>query len=137
MKNRKEYASDEYLLLFFTFTLLWTWICGLLPVICGLTGTPAGILLFYFRGGAPSVVALFIVFFTYSKGKRKDYFYRCFSFRYMGWKWPLITLGIFSVITIISLFIGVCLLGYDMLAMDFLRAIINNPFFMQLCVFPA
>lgn len=45
----------------------------------------------------------------------------------MGWKWPLITLGIFSAITIISLFIGVCLLGYDMPAMELLHVIINNP----------
>lgn len=127
MKNRKNYMSDGYLLLFFVLTLLWTWTCGLLPVICGFTGTPAGTFLFYFGGGAPSVVALFLVFLTYPKEKRKDYFYRCFSFKYMGWKWPLITLGIFSVITVISLLIGVGLLGYDMPTMDFIHAIIAHP----------
>ena len=119
--------SDKYLLLFFVFTLLWTWICGLIPVIFGFTGTPAGTFLFYFGGGAPSVIALFLVFFTYSKEKRKDYFHRCFSFKYMGWKWPLITICVFSVITIISLFIGVGLLRYDMPTMDFIYAVIDNP----------
>ena len=127
MKNRRKYMSDKYLVLFFVLTLLWTWICGFIPVIFGFTGTSAGTFLFYFGGGAPSVVALFIVFFTYPKERIKDYFHRCFSFKYMGWKWPLITICVFSVITIISLFIGVGLWGYDMPTMDFIHAIIDNP----------
>lgn len=112
--------------------LLWTWVCGFIPVLFGLTGTPAGTFVFYFWGGAPSVVALFLVFFTYPGEKRKDYFYRCFSFRYMGWKWPLITICIFSVITVISLLIGVGVLNYDMHTMDFLHAIIKNPLMLPL-----
>jgi uncharacterized protein len=127
MKNRRKHMSDRYLILFFVLTLLWTWICGFIPVIFGFAGTPAGTFLFYFGGGAPSVVALFLVFFTYPKEKIKDYFRRCFSFKYMGWKWPLITICVFSVITIISLFIGVGLLRYDMPTMDFIHAIIDNP----------
>lgn len=132
MKNSKKYMSDRYLILFFLLTLLWTWICGFIPVIFDFTGTPAGTFLFYFGGGAPSVVALFLVFFTYHKEKRKDYFRRCFSFKYMGWKWPLITICVFSVITIISLFIGIGLLKYDMPTMDFMHAIIDNPLMLLL-----
>ena len=132
MKNRRKHMSDKYLLLFFVLTLLWTWICGFIPVIFGFAGTPVGTFLFYFGGGAPSVVALFLVFFTYPKEKIKDYFHRCFSFKYMGWKWPLITICFFSVITIISLFIGVGLLGYDMPTMDFIHAIIDNPLMLLL-----
>lgn len=132
MKNSKKYMWDRYLLLFFVLTLLWTWICGFIPVIFDFTGTPAGTFLFYFGAGAPSVVALFLVFFTYPKKKRKDYFHRCFSFKYMGWKWPLITVCVFSVITIISLFIGVGLLRYDMPTMDFIHAVIDNPLMLLL-----
>lgn len=127
MKNSKKYMSDRYLVLFFVFTLLWTWICGFIPVVFGFTGTPAGTFLFYFGGGAPSVVALFLVFFTYPKEKIKDYFHRCFSFKYMGWKWPLITICVFAATTIISLFIGVGLLKYEMPTMDFIHAIIDTP----------
>lgn len=127
MKNSRKHMSDKYLLLFFLLTLLWTWICGFIPVIFDFTGTLAGTFLFYFGGGAPSVVALFLVFFTYPKEKRKDYFRRCFSFKYMGWKWPLISICVFSAITVISLFIGVGLLKYDMPTMDFMYAIIDNP----------
>ena len=132
MKNSRKYMSDKYLLLFFVLTLLWTWICGFTPVISDFTGTPAGTFLFYFGGGAPSVVALFLVFFTYPKEKIKDYFHRCFSFKYMGWKWPLISICVFSAITVISLFIGVGLLKYDMPTMDFVHAIIDNPLMLLL-----
>ena len=132
MKNSRKYMSDKYLLLFFVLTLLWTWICGFTPVIFDFTGTPAGTFLFYFGGGAPSVVALFLVFFTYPKEKIKDYFHRCFSFKYMGWKWPLISICVFSAITVISLFIGVGLLKYDMPTMDFMHAIIDNPLMLLL-----
>lgn len=132
MKNSRNHMSDKYLLLFFVLTLLWTWICGFIPVIFDFTGTPAGTFLFYFGGGAPSVVALFLVFFTYPKKKIKDYFRRCFSFKYMGWKWPLITICVFSAITVISLFIGVGLLKYDMPTMDFMHAIIDNPIMLLL-----
>lgn len=132
MKNKMKSMSDKYLLMFFVCTLLWTWTCGLIPVIFDVTGTPVGIFLFYFGGGAPSVVALFLVFFTYSKEEKKDYFSRCFSFKYLGWKWPLITICTFSVITIISLFIGVGLLGLEMPGMDFVNAIVENPLMLLL-----
>jgi len=89
---KNDYKSTKFLLLFFGITLAWTWLCGFIPVMAGLTGTPAGTFLFYFGGGAPSVTALFLVFLTYPVEVRRDYFHRCFSFRYMGWKWPLFTL---------------------------------------------
>ena len=70
---KKNWMSTKYLLVFFALTLAWTWICGFIPVIFGLTGTGVGTFIFYFGGGAPSVVALFLVFLTYPKDKRADY----------------------------------------------------------------
>ncbi|MGN1136918.1 MAG: CPBP family intramembrane glutamic endopeptidase [Oscillospiraceae bacterium] len=125
--KEKDYMSEKYLKLFFGITLLWTWVGGFAPVVLGLTGTSIGTFLFYFSAGAPSVVALFLVFLTYPKQARKDYFRRCFSFRYMGVKWPLITIGSFLGTTIVSLFIGVKLLKYEMPTMDFVYAILKNP----------
>lgn len=125
MINKK--SSDKRLLIFFVLTLLWTWTFGFIPVIFGFTGTPLGTFLFYFGGGAPSVVALFIVFLTYNKEQRKDYFHRCFSFKYMGWKWPLITVAFFTLITVVSLLLGVGVLGYDMPGMDYIHAVAKNP----------
>ena len=101
MEKESKKSEDRNLILFFVITLAWTWICGFIPVIFGITGTPIGTFVFCFGGGAPSVVGLFLVFLTYSKDQRKDYFKRCFSLKYMGWKWPLIVFLIFSVISII------------------------------------
>ena len=119
--------NSKYLILFFAVTLAWTWGFGFTPVIMGIEGTSLGTFLFYFGGGAPSVTALFLVFFTYTKEQKKDYFKRCFSFRYMGIKWLLFTVLFFSVITLAALCIGVFLLGYEMPGMDFVHAIRKNP----------
>lgn len=119
--------NNKYFILFFAVTFVWTWGFGFAPIFMDITGTPLGTFLFYFGGGAPSVTALFLVFFTYTKEQRKDYFKRCFSFRYMGIKWVLLTILFFLMITIVALIIGVYLLGYEMPRMDFIHAIIENP----------
>lgn len=125
MKANSE--NNNYLILFFAVTFFWTWGFGFTPVILGIEGTPLGTFLFYFGGGAPSVTALFLVFFTYTKEQKKDYFKRCFSFRYMGIKWLILTVLFFSMITLTALCIGVLLLGYEMPGMNFVHAILDNP----------
>ena len=124
---KKNWMSTKYLVLFVVLTLAWTWICGFIPVLFGLTGTGLGTFIFYIGGGAPSVVALFLVFLTYPKDKRKDYFRRCFSFAQAGWKWPLITVAVFTLLSVLSIVIGAGILGYEMPAMDYIKAIVNNP----------
>lgn len=124
---KKKWMSAKLLVLFIVLTLAWTWICGFIPVVFGFTDTGAGTFIFYFGGGAPSVVALFLVFLTYPKDKIKDYFRRCISFRQMGWKWPLITIAVFAVLSFVSIASGVGFLGYDMPAMDYIKAIAANP----------
>ena len=124
---KKEWMSTKYLVMFFALTLAWTWICGFIPVLFGFTGTGAGTFVFYFGGGAPSVVALFLVFLTYPKDKRKDYFRRCFSFRQAGWKWPLITIAVFTLLSAVSIAFGTGLLGFEMPTMDYIKAIGANP----------
>ena len=124
---KKKWMSTKYLVLFFVLTLAWTWICGFIPVIFEFTDTGAGTFIFYFGGGAPSVVALFLVFLTYPKDKRRDYFRRCFSLRQAGWKWPLITIAVFTALSAVSIFVGVYLIGFDMPTMDFIKAVIKNP----------
>lgn len=124
---RKKWMSTKYLVLFFVITLAWTWICGFIPVLLGITGTGLGTFIFYFGGGAPSVTALFLVFLTYPKDKKKDYFLRCFSVRRAGWKWPLITIVVFTILSAISIAVGVGILGFEMPTMDYIKAIAANP----------
>ncbi len=131
---KKKWMSTKYLVLFIVLTLAWTWICGFIPVLFGFTGTGIGTFVFYFGGGAPSVTALFLVFLTYPKDKRKDYFRRCFSFRQAGWKWPLITVFVFSALSVLSLVIGVGLLKFEMPTMDYIKAIAANPLIIFLVI---
>jgi membrane protease YdiL (CAAX protease family) len=58
---------------------------------------------------------------------RKDYFRRCFSFRQAGWKWPLITIAVFTALSAISIATGVGLFGFEMPTMDYIKAIATNP----------
>lgn len=67
---KKIFKREDKLVLFFVITLIWTWNFGFIPVIIGIEGTPLGTFLFYFGGGAPSVTALFLVFFTYTKEQK-------------------------------------------------------------------
>lgn len=108
---------------------------GFAPVFMGIEGTPLGTFLFYFGGGAPSVTALFIVFLTYSKEQRKDYFKRCFSFRYMGIKWLVIIILFFTLMSAVAIWIGVCIFTYEMPGMNYVHAIIQNPFNLFLVLF--
>ena len=124
---KQNWMSAKYLVVFFTLTLAWTWICGFLPIIFGFTETGVGTFVFYFGGGAPSVVALFLVFLTYPEDIRKDYFRRCFSFRHAGWKWPLITIAVFTALSAICIAVGVGLLGFEMPTMEYIKAIKANP----------
>ena len=127
--------DGKQLILFFIITLAWTWGFGFAPVFMGIEGTPLGTFLFYFGGGAPSVTALFIVFLTYSKEQRKDYFLRCFSFPYMGIKWLVLTVFFFTLISIAAIWFGVYLLGYEMPGMNYIHAIVQNPLNLFLVLF--
>ncbi len=131
----KKSIDGKQLVLFFIITLAWTWGFGFAPVFIGIEGTPLGTFLFYFGGGAPSVTALFIVFLTYSKEQRKDYFMRCFSFRYVGIKWLVLIVLFFTLISVIGIGIGVYLLGYSLPEMAYIHAIMQNPLNLFLVLF--
>ncbi len=121
--------------MFLAITLLWTWICGFIPVILGLTGTSLGTIIFYAGGGAPSVVALFFVFITYPEQVRKDYFHRCFSFKKMGLKWPLFTVLFFAIITVTGFFISTKIFNLDMPGMDWLKIAVKTPYMIPVLLF--
>lgn len=134
MQYENQQRENRHLIVFFVITLAWTWTCGFIPVLLGITGTPIGTFIFYFGGGAPSVVGLFLVFFTYSRGQKRDYFKRCFSVSYMGWKWPLAVFLIFSFISIVGVLGGVKLLEYDIPGMEFVHIIMGNPLMLPLII---
>ncbi|MDR0670484.1 MAG: CPBP family intramembrane metalloprotease [Treponema sp.] len=121
-------AERVKLRLFFFITLLWTWTCGFAGAVLFNAGIAAGTFLFYFGAGAPSVTALFMVFITYPRAARRDYFYRCFSFRRMGWKWILWAALFFLLISAAGLWISTGILGYEMPGMDYVHAAARAPY---------
>lgn len=120
-------TTTKNLWLFFIATLAWTWIAGFIPVIFGITGTPLGTFIFYFGGGAPSVVALFLVFKTYTKTARKDYFARCFSLKRAGWFGFLFPILFFTAIALTSVLLSTHAFGFDTPEMDWLHLLWANP----------
>ena len=129
---KKKYMSTKYLIMFFAITLAWTWICGFIPVVLGITGTGLGTFIFYFGGGAPSVTALFLVFLTYPKSKRKDYFRRCIRLGKGGAVRVVLSFVIFSVLSAVSVFFAVRFMGAPMPTMDYIKAIASNPLYIFL-----
>lgn len=130
----KNYDTNKNLALFFTITLLWTWLCGFIPVVLGLLGTPLGTFLFYLGGGSPSVVGLIMIFKTYPNKARKDYFNRCFSVKRMGIKWPLATALFFMLISLIGLLISRAL-GMTSPGLNWIKIIMQTPYMIPVLLF--
>jgi membrane protease YdiL (CAAX protease family) len=77
MKNTMTKKETRHLRIFFIATLLWTWIVGMIPVLLGINDTTLGDYIFCFSAGiAPSCVGVIMVFKTYTKEARRDYFKR-------------------------------------------------------------
>lgn len=134
-RMKKMNDKENNVWLFFAITLLWTWGFGFAPVLFSLHGTTLGTFLFYFGGGAPSVVGLFFVFFTYTKEKRIDYFKRCFSLKQMGWKCIFFLILFFGSIAIVGLIIGTRCFHAPMPEMNFLKTILAKPYFLPMILF--
>ena len=127
--------SNKNLITFFVITLLWTWICGFLPIILNIVGTPLGTFLFYFGGGSPSVTALFIVFLTFTKTQRRNYWKRCFCINKNVLKWLLFPIILFTLATLAGLFIAVVIMKLPLPGMKFIKAIVSNPLNIFLVLF--
>jgi membrane protease YdiL (CAAX protease family) len=127
MLNQKSYNSTKNLIVFFAATLLWTWLAGFIPVWLGITGTPLGPFIFYFGGGAPSVVGLFMVFLTFPKEARRDYFTRCFSPRRAGVFGFLFPVLFFAAVALVSILFSVYVMGFEMPGMEWIYQVAANP----------
>lgn len=123
MDNKLTKKETKHLRIFFIATLLWTWVVGMIPVLLGINNTMIGDYIFVFTAGiAPSCVGIIMVFTTYTKAARRDYFKR-FIPTWQGAWFLVIYLMLFILIMTAAL---VLLLGeYP----DFIRikSFIQNP----------
>jgi len=130
-----ERKSDN-LFLFILITLGWTWITGFIPIFLGLGDIPFGDLLFKLLAGpAPSAVAIFIIFITYSKEQKKDYFNRAFNFKQMGIKWPLLTMAFFVVICAVTIFFSTTFFGGKVPEFSGIRTLVLQPYMIFVFLF--
>ena len=78
------------------------------------------------------MTALFLVFLTYPKSKRKDYFRRCIRLGKGGAVRVVLSFVIFSVLSAVSVFFAVRFMGAPMPTMDYIKAIASNPLYIFL-----
>ena len=140
-KNNPEFklqvqGKPDNLFLFLFVTLTWTWFMGFLPFIFGLGETFAGDIIFKLTAGpVPSFVALILVFATYNKEQKKDYFKRIIGFKQMGIKWPLFIMIFFAIVCGTSVFISVFFFGGDIPEFSGIRTLIRQPYMIFLFLF--
>jgi membrane protease YdiL (CAAX protease family) len=125
--KQSGYNSTKNLIIFFTATLLWTWLAGFIPVWLDITGTPLGTFIFYFGGGAPSVTGLLLVFLSYPKEAVRDYFARCFSAKRAGITGFLFPVLFFACIAVISVLFSIYVMGFEKPGMEWIHTAVSNP----------
>jgi membrane protease YdiL (CAAX protease family) len=131
-------TRNDNLFLFFFVTLAWTWFMGFLPLIFGLGETFAGDMIFKLTAGpVPSFVALILVFATYNKEQKKDYFKRIIDFKQMGIKWLLLAMIFFSIVCGLSIFISVFFIGGEMPEFGGILTLIRQPYMIFFFLFLA
>ena len=123
------------LILFFTATFLATWITYFTIVINHWDPyTMPGMVFLLIGGSAPSWVAVIMVFITYDKEQRRDYFRRCISFRQVKLpNWAFILL-VFPAIYAILIGIDM-LMGGSLPGMINLKAYLAQPSILPLALF--
>ena len=120
--------KKNYLLMFFTITLLWTWVIGFVPIIFGMQNTVIGDSLFKILvGPAPSIIGLIMVFATYSKEQRKGYIRRCFNIKQLGLIFPILLIALYIFVCLLTIFISTNFLGGSVPEFAGLKSVLSQP----------
>ncbi len=127
--------ESRNLILFFVITFLWTWVCYLPIVLTGNSQLQMPWMILLICGGmGPSLIGVLMVFFTFDKAKRRDFFNRCFSLKQIRWNWWLAVLLLFPII--IAAVVAVdWLLGGTLPGMEQLKGLMANPIMWPLAAF--
>ena len=115
------------LILFFILTFVASYASDFLIVFKGWDpNTPPGVVFFYIGTSAPAWVAILMIFFTYTKDERRDYFRRCLSFKQIKLPYWAFILLVFPMIFMIVLLLDT-LMGGVLPGMTNLNACIAAP----------
>lgn len=120
------------LLIFFGLTFIWTWAFYAPLVITGNSPYQMPWMILLILGGAgPSIIGLALVFLTYDREKRRDYWRRCFS--RISLFWWLVILFIFPLIFALSILVDRALGGSNP-GMTQLQDLIANPIMLPMVI---
>ena len=111
---------------------------GFIPFFLGLGETSTGDIIFKLTAGpAPSFVALILVFATYTKEQKQDYFNRIINFKQMGIKMPLLTMLFYAVVCGSTTLISVLFFNGAMPEFGGIRILASQPYMIFLFSFLA
>jgi membrane protease YdiL (CAAX protease family) len=114
---------------------MWTWLCGLLPLFLGIMYTPPGRFIFYFGGGAPTVVGGILVLKTFPRKQKIGFFRSYFDFRGLKLKWFIWVILYFAIIAATGIYISVKIFYQPMPGMNWLKTIIQRPYTLPVFLF--
>lgn len=118
---------NRSLLLFFILTFVWTWAFYAPIVITGSSPYEMpGMVLLILGGAGPSIIGLALVFLTYDKARKLDYWRRAFSVKRIPPLWWAVIFLVFPLIIAVSIALDV-LLGGSVPVMETLRSVSTNP----------
>ncbi len=123
------------LILFFVATFIWTWAFYAPIVISGSSPyTMPWAVLLILGGAGPSIVGVAMVFLTYDKAQRRDYWRRISSLRRIGPVWWAVIFLIFPLVFAASMGVDMAT-GGALPGMDQLKSLIAAPGMIPLAAF--
>ena len=129
---RKETRN---LVIFFVATFLWTWAFYIPIAVSGNSQFQMPWMILLILGGAgPSIVGIVMVFLTYDKEQRHDYWRRCFTLKRIGLLWWFVIFLIFPAIFAVSIAIDTAM-GGSMPGIEQLKSLMANPITWPLAAF--
>ncbi len=112
---------------FFIFTFIQTWIFYIAIILLGLNVyTGLGLIFLICGGMAPSLIGVILVFTSYRKEDRKDYFRRVYQVNRIGIGWWLFIFLVCPVMHALTAMITL-IFGGEMPAMEGLRDAVQSP----------
>ena len=124
----------RHLVFFILGTLAWTWVFYFPIGIFQLDWSRGiGLALFLAGGPAPSIMGIIMVFKTYDRDQRWDYFGRCVDFRRIGW-WFLFPAILFPALAAAGTAIDIAL-GGTLPGMEALKTLSANPLMLPVALF--
>lgn len=118
---------SKNLLIFFAATFVWTWAFYLPIVLSGSSQFQMPWMVLLILGGmGPSLAGIAMVFLTYAKEQRRDYWRRCFSARCILLTWWLVIFLIFPLILMAAVALDRAL-GGALPGLTQLKSLLANP----------